>query len=177
MTHQENYNLSTSTVEEMTRNGLEALPELVRVILNSVMQAERSKYLQADAYERTEERKGHANGYKPKTVRTKLGEITFAIPQVREGGFYPSALEKGMRSERALLIALAAISVQKVCQPQGSKPPRKNCVVLRYQSCKLVKQSSSWVTPLYEDKFQSNTIKPVLSSSIRILAQIQELRK
>jgi len=80
-------------------------------------------------------------------------------------------------SERALLIALAAISVQKVCQPQGSKPPRKNCVVLRYQSCKLVKQSSSWVTPLYEDKFQSNTIKPVLSSSIRILAQIQELRK
>ena len=114
MTHQENYNLSSSTVEEMTRNGLEAIPELVRVILNSVMQAERSKYLQADAYERTEERKGHANGYKPKTVRTKLGEITFAIPQVREGGFYPSALEKGMRSERALLIALAEMYVQGV---------------------------------------------------------------
>ena len=42
MTHQENYNLSSSTVEELTRNGLEAIPELVRVILNSVMQAERS---------------------------------------------------------------------------------------------------------------------------------------
>jgi putative transposase len=114
MTHQENYNLSSSTVEEMTRNGLEAIPELVRVILNSVMQAERSKYLQANAYERTEEPKGHANGYKPKTVRTKLGEITFAIPQVQEGGFYPSALEKGMRSERALLIALAEMYVQGV---------------------------------------------------------------
>ena len=114
MTHQENYNLSSSTIEEMTLNGLEAIPELVRVILNSVMQAERSKYLQANAYERTEERKGHANGYKPKTVRTKLGEITFAIPQVREGGFYPSALEKGMRSERALLMALAEMYVQGV---------------------------------------------------------------
>ncbi|MFN2304663.1 MAG: transposase [Anaerolineales bacterium] len=82
--------------------------------VTSVMQAERSNYLQANAYERTEERKGHANGYKPKTVRTKLGDITFAIPQVREGSFYPSAQEKGMRSERALLIAVAETYVQGV---------------------------------------------------------------
>ncbi|MGI6276289.1 MAG: IS256 family transposase [Brevefilum fermentans] len=107
MTHQENYNLSTSMIEELAQNGLEVIPELVRVILNNVMQAERSQYLQAKAYERTEDRQSHANGYKPKTVRTRLGDITFAIPQVREGGFYPSALEKGMRSERALLIAMA----------------------------------------------------------------------
>ncbi len=96
MAHQESYNLSSSTIEEMTRNGLGAIPELVRMILNSVMQAERSKYLQANAYERTEERRGHANGYTPKTISTKSGEIIFAIPQVQEGGFYPSAMEKGM---------------------------------------------------------------------------------
>ena len=114
MTHQNNYNLSSSTIEDLTRNGLEAVPELVRVILNSVMQVERAKYLQAGEYERSEDRKGHANGYKPKTVKTRLGEITFAIPQVREGGFYPSALEKGLRSERALVIALAEMYVQGV---------------------------------------------------------------
>jgi len=73
------------------------------------MQVERSKFLQAGEYERTEELQGHANGFEPKTVKTRLGEITFAIPQVREGGFYPSVLEKGMRSERALVIALAEI--------------------------------------------------------------------
>ena len=78
MTHQENYNLSSSTVEELTRNGIEAIPELVRVILNNVMRAERSQYLQAKAYERADVRIGHANEYKPKTVRTKLGDITFA---------------------------------------------------------------------------------------------------
>ncbi len=94
MAHQKNYNLSTSMIEELAQNGLEVIPELVWVILNSVMQAERSKYLQANAYERTEDRQGHANRYKPKTVRTKLGDITFAVPQVREGGFYPSALKK-----------------------------------------------------------------------------------
>jgi len=59
------------------------------------MQAERTKYLQAEQYERTEERVGHENGYKPKTVRTRIGDITFAEPQVKEGGFYPSAPKKG----------------------------------------------------------------------------------
>jgi len=114
MTHQEDYNLSSDVIEELTQKGFNAVPDLLRVLLNNAMQAERSKYLQAGEYERTEDRKGHANGFKPKTVKTRLGEITFAIPQVREGGFYPSALEKGMRSERALVIALAEIYVQGV---------------------------------------------------------------
>ena len=98
MTHQNDYTFSVELLEQ----GLEGIPELIRDLINQAMQAERSKYFQADEYERTEERKGHANGYKPKTVRTRMGEITFAVPQVREGGFYPSALEKGLRSERAL---------------------------------------------------------------------------
>ena len=45
---------------------------------------------------------------------TRLGEITFDIPQVREGGFYPQALEKGLRSERALHLTLAEMYVQGV---------------------------------------------------------------
>jgi transposase-like protein len=110
MTHQNDYTFS----EELVEKGLEAVPEMMRVLINQAMQVERSKHLQADEYERTEERKGHANGYKPKTVRTRIGEITFAVPQVREGGFYPSALEKGLRSERALTITLAEMYVQGV---------------------------------------------------------------
>jgi putative transposase len=114
MTHQTDYNLSANTLDELTRQGLDAIPELMRVLLNNIMQVERSKYLQAGEYERTADRKGHANGYKPKTVRTRMGEITFAVPQVREGGFYPSALEKGLRSERALVATLAEMYVQGV---------------------------------------------------------------
>ena len=114
MTHQNDYSLSPSLVEEITRNGFEAVPEMLRVLLNNLMQAERTKYMQAEEYERTADRIGHANGYKPKTVNTRIGEITFAIPQVREGGFYPSALEKGLRSERALVSTLAEMYVQGV---------------------------------------------------------------
>ncbi|MHB8818933.1 MAG: hypothetical protein ACYC7M_07700, partial [Bellilinea sp.] len=44
----------------MAEKGLEAVPELMRVLINNAMQVERSKYLQAEEYERTEDRKGHA---------------------------------------------------------------------------------------------------------------------
>jgi len=107
MTHQNDYSLSPELVAEITQNGLQAVPEMLRVLLNNLMQAEHTKYLHADEYERSAERLGHANGYKPKTVKTRLGEVTFDIPQVREGGFYPEALEKGLRSERALTATLA----------------------------------------------------------------------
>jgi putative transposase len=86
----------------------------MRVLMNNIMQAERAKYLQADEYERTKARKGHANAYKPKTIKTRMGEVTFAMPQVREGGFYASALEKDRRSERALTLSLAEMYVQGV---------------------------------------------------------------
>ncbi|MEN6436392.1 MAG: transposase, partial [Anaerolineaceae bacterium] len=110
MTHQNDYTFA----DDFAKKGLDAIPELMRVLINNAMQVERSKYLQAEQYERTEDRKGHANGFKPKTVKTRVGEITFAVPQVREGGFYPSALEKGLRSERALTITLAEMYVQGV---------------------------------------------------------------
>ena len=114
MTHQENYNPTEKVVEQLAKNGWEAIPELIRILVNQAMQEERAHYLQAGEYERTEERKGYANGYKPKTVKTRVGEITFSIPQVREGGFYPSVLEKGLRSERALTMTLAEMYVQGV---------------------------------------------------------------
>jgi transposase-like protein len=78
------------------------------------MQAERTEHLNAAPYQHTQERRGYANGFKPKTMQTRVGKITFAVPQVREGGFYPQALEKGLRSERALTLALAEMYVQGV---------------------------------------------------------------
>lgn len=106
-------------MEQLTTNGLEALPTLFQVLLNAAMQIERQKHLGAAPHERTEERTGHANGFKDKTLRTRLGQITVAVPQVRAvdgqgGGFYPQSLERGTRSERALKLALAEMYVQGV---------------------------------------------------------------
>ena len=114
MTYQPNYSLPSELVELVAAEGLDALPELMRIVINAAMQAERQKFLGAEPYQRTEERRAHANGFKPKTVKTRVGEIIFDVPQVREGGFYPQALEKGLRSERALKLTLAEMYIQGV---------------------------------------------------------------
>ncbi|MBG0786643.1 MAG: IS256 family transposase [Anaerolineaceae bacterium] len=112
MTYQPNCTLPEEILEQIAAEGLEALPELIRVLINEAMRLEREQHLGAGPYERSPERKGYANGYKPKTVKTRVGEIQFDVPQVRQGDFYPDALEKGLRSERALTLALAELYVQ-----------------------------------------------------------------
>jgi transposase-like protein len=114
MTYQRDCTLPAEFLERLAQEGLDGLPEMIRVVINEAMRLEREKHLAASPYERTPERQGHANGYKPKTMTTRVGDITFDVPQVREGGFYPEALEKGLRSERALLLSLAEMYVQGV---------------------------------------------------------------
>jgi transposase-like protein len=114
MTYQPDCTLSPALLEQLAANGLDALPDLIRIMINTAMQIERQRHLGVGPYERSPERQGYANGYKPKTVTTRVGDITFAVPQVRDGSFYPQALEKGLRSERALMLALAEMYVQGV---------------------------------------------------------------
>jgi transposase-like protein len=114
MTYQSDFTLPSELLEQIASQGFEVLPELIRIVINAAMQAERQQYLRAAPYQHTPERQGHGNGFKPKTVSTRIGEITMDIPQVREGGFYPEALEKGQRSERALTLTLAEMYVQGV---------------------------------------------------------------
>jgi transposase-like protein len=114
MTYQGDFTLPTELLEQIAASGFDKLPELIRIVVNAAMQAERQQYLGAAPYQRTPERQDQANGYKPKTVKTCLGEITFDVPQVRQSGFYPEALEKGLRSERALTMTLAEMYIQGV---------------------------------------------------------------
>jgi len=51
------------------------------------------------------------------------------VPQVREGGFYPTALEKGLRSERALTITLAEMYGQGVSTRKGKAITEQLCGV------------------------------------------------
>jgi putative transposase len=115
MTYQQSdFTLPAELLAQIAEQGFDALPELIRIVVNEAMRLERQQYLGVAPYQRSPERRGHGNGFKDHTARTRLGEITFAVPQVREGGFFPQALEKGLRSERALTLALAEMYVQGV---------------------------------------------------------------
>ncbi len=87
--------------------GLDGAGEALRIRVNEASKIERTHHHPAQPDERSGERAGHANGFKPKTVVTRLGEVTFEVPQVRDSRFYPSALDKGVRTEQAVNLALA----------------------------------------------------------------------
>jgi len=115
MTYQHpDFTLPAELMEQIAEQGFEALPELIRILVNEAMRMERQNYLGVAPYQRSPARRGHGNGFKDHTERTRVGEITFAIPQMRESGFFPQALEKGLRSERALTLSLAEMYVHGV---------------------------------------------------------------
>jgi len=148
MTYRNDCTLPNEILEQIAEQGLGYLPELIRLVVNAVMKAERQQYLGVAPYERSEKRRDQANGFKSKTMRTRLGEIEFAIPQVREGEFYPQALEKGLRSERALTMALAEMYVQ------GTSTRKVNAIVERLcgsqVSSSLVSKATAELDPLLE---------------------------
>ena len=114
MTHQEHFNVCNDLVELLAENGFDGMAQAIEILMNEAMKLERSETLQAAPYQRTDARRGYANGYKPKTVRSRLGSLELQVPQTRGVEFYPSALERGERSERALKLAVAEMYVQGV---------------------------------------------------------------
>jgi transposase-like protein len=115
MAHHTDPELLNHVLQLLTEQGHDGFAEGLRLLVNEAMRVERHQVLHAQPYERTDSRKGYANGYKPKTLASRLGPITFSVPQVRgETDFYPSALEKGLRSEQALKLAMAEMYVQGV---------------------------------------------------------------
>ena len=115
MTHQSNPELLNTILQLLTDEGSGGFAESIRLLVNEAMRQERSQALQAQPYERTDARLGHANGFKPKTLVSGCGPIQFQIPQVRgDLNFYPSALQTGIRSEQALKLAIAEMYVQGV---------------------------------------------------------------
>ncbi len=77
--------------------GNGGLKHILELLFNSAMKVEREKALGASSYERSEERQGYANAYKPKELQTRMGALELKIPQVRGLKFYPQSIEKGTR--------------------------------------------------------------------------------
>jgi len=113
MTHEKEYSMIQEVLHLLNQDGTNKYARIMEMVLNQAMEVERTEVLQAQPYERTDERTGYANGFKDKTVTLASGKILLKIPQVRGGlEFYPSAVEKGIRSERALKLAIAEMYVR-----------------------------------------------------------------
>lgn len=101
-------------MKQINEQGFDGMGAAIQILINAAMKIEREQFLGASSYERSDERSGYANGFKPKMVKTRLGALDFKVPQVRDSSFYPSSLTKGLRSEQALRIAVAEMYFQGV---------------------------------------------------------------
>ena len=114
-------NIINTFLQDTLTNKENPLVSILTTLFNEAMKVEREKALNASQYERSDERIGYANGFKDKTLKTRVGNLSLDIPQVRnlDGGFYPSVLTKGMRSEKSLMLTISemylkGISTRKV---------------------------------------------------------------
>lgn len=127
MTHQLHPSKSGEIVELLAEHGFDGLAQALEILLNECMKIERQEFLGVGPYQRSEQRNGRANGFKPKRVKTRVGPLEVSVPQVRDAKFYPSALEKGCRSEKALRLALAEMYVQGVSTAKVTKITEELC--------------------------------------------------
>jgi len=128
MAHRQHGNAFDDAMEMLIENGFDGMADVLRILLNEAMKIEREDCLAAGAYQRTPDRKGYANGFKPKTVDTRMGRIAVDVPQVRgDVEFYPSALQKGCRSERALKVAIAEMYVKGISTRRVTGVLEKMC--------------------------------------------------
>ena len=156
MTHQIDSNVLEVVMELLSDAGFNGVPEAFRILLNESMKAERSAVLGADLHQRSPQRRGYANGYKPKTVATRMGKTTFDIPQVRDGvEFYPSALEKGIRSERALKVTLAQMYVQGVSTRKVTRVMESLC------GLEVSSSQVSRATALLDEELSAWRLRPI----------------
>lgn len=158
-------------INMIVESGMEGVPKAMEILVNEAMKIERSQALGAESYQRSEDRLGYANGYKDKTVNTRMGAITFSVPKAREIEFYPKSLEKGIRSEQALKLAVAEMYVQGVST-------RKVTAVMK-ELCGFEVSSSqvSKASALLDEELQKWRIRPIPAMAHLILdARYEKIR-
>ncbi len=131
--HEEQPTAIESVLGLLSEHGLGAMARAMQTLLHQAMKLERSEFLRASSGERTDEHAGHANGFKDKAMRTRVGPLALRVPQVRPLpggaplGFYPQSLERGERGERALKLAIAEMYVQGVSTRRVTEITQELC--------------------------------------------------
>jgi transposase-like protein len=94
--------------------GEDFLRDLVQRTVQQVLEAEMTSFLGAESYQRNDIRRGWRNGFKPRTLKTRVGELELMVPKDRDGQFQTELFERYQRSEKALVLALLQMYVEGV---------------------------------------------------------------
>jgi putative transposase len=103
------------------------MAKLLEKVLNEVLKAEVAEQLQAEPYERTEDRRGYRNGYREREMKTRVGTLELAVPRTRDGSFSTELFSRYQRSEQALVLALLEMVINGVSTRKIKRITEKLC--------------------------------------------------
>jgi putative transposase len=106
--------LDTELAQEVLLDDPGFLRGIVQRLVQQLLEAEMTEHIGAAPYERTKRRTGQRNGYKPRTLRTRVGTLNLLLPQDREGTFSTRLFSRYQRNEKALVLALMEMYVEGV---------------------------------------------------------------
>lgn len=107
----------------------DGLAKLVEGVLNQILEAQVSESLGADKHQRSDERTGYRNGYRPRQLYTRVGPVTLQVPQTRDGSFSTDIFKRYQRSEQAFVLALMEMVVNGVSTRKVSSITEELCGV------------------------------------------------
>ncbi|BCH12528.1 transposase for insertion sequence element ISRM5 (plasmid) [Mesorhizobium sp. 131-3-5] len=105
---------ASAAVKDILLSNPDGLHEVIRALMQEVLEAEMDEALGASKSERTPERLSYRSGYYGRTLVTRVGKLELRVPQDRAGRFSTELFERYQRSERALVATLAEMYVQGV---------------------------------------------------------------
>lgn len=111
----------------LAENRGEAFRNLLESSLNSILKAESSDQLQAEPYERTDERTDNRNGYRDRSFTTRIGRITLHVPRHRNQPFKTMIYDNYSRSEAALIASMTEMVINGVSTRRVTKVVETLC--------------------------------------------------
>ena len=100
---------------------------ILTTVFNQLMENQRTEYIQAKEYERTENRQSQRNGYYERSFTTRVGTLELKVPRTRDGHFSPTVFERYQRNEKALMAPMLEMYVSGVSTRKVSKIVEELC--------------------------------------------------
>jgi putative transposase len=82
------------------------LRAVAEAVLQILMESDAEGLIGASRHERSPERLNYRNGYRDRTLGTRLGQLQLRVPKLRQGSYFPPFLEPRKMTEKALVAVI-----------------------------------------------------------------------
>lgn len=101
--------------EKIFNSNLEdTVKSLMVLLFNKYMELEQEEFIQAQKYERTDNRQAYRNGYYERSYTTKIGTVELKVPRTRNAEFNTTLFEKYERMDQGLILTMIEMYVNGV---------------------------------------------------------------